>query len=70
MKFYGVTDNKWFEYLAQLQPDEVNFYSRENVSFKAIPQYAPFLLNCIAPMTILWVAVFVRHSFSLFPGLG
>ena len=66
MKFYvGVTDNKWFEYLAQLQPDEVNFWQPGgNISFKAIPQYAPFLFKLHSPNNyIVGGGFFVRHSF-------
>lgn len=66
MKFFvGVTDNKWFEYLAQLQPDEVNFWQPGgNISFKAIPQYAPFLFKLHSPNNyIVGGGFFVRHSF-------
>lgn len=66
MKFYvGVTDNKWFAYLAQLQPDEVNFWQPGgNVSFKAIDQYAPFLFKLHSPDNyIVGGGFFVRHSF-------
>lgn len=66
MKFYiGVTDNKWFQHLAQLQPDEVNFWQPGgNVSFKAIPHYAPFLFKLHSPYDyIVGGGFFVRHSF-------
>jgi putative restriction endonuclease len=61
MKFFvGVTDNKWFEYLAQLQPDEVNFWQPGgNISFKAVPNMVRFFLNCIAPIISLWVGDFL-----------
>ena len=59
MKFYvGVTDNKWFAYLAQLQPDEVNFWQPGgNVSFKAIDQYALFFSSCTAQIITLLAEV-------------
>lgn len=66
MKYYvGVTDNHWYEYLAKLQPDEVNFWQPGgNVSFKAIPEYAPFLFKLHSPYNfIVGGGFFVRHSF-------
>ena len=66
MKFYvGVTDNSWFKYLAQLQPDEVNFWQPGgSQTFRAIPQYAPFLFKLHSPDNfIVGGGFFVRHSF-------
>ncbi len=41
MKFYvGVTDNKWFEFLASRKPDEVNFWGKKTVSGTDIAQIA------------------------------
>ena len=37
MNFYiGVTDTDWFEYLAGINPDEVNFWNLESRDFRAI----------------------------------
>lgn len=65
MKFYvGVTDNQWFEYLAQLQPDEVNFWRPGGqTSFRAIPAYSPFLFKLHSPYNfIVGGGFFVRYS--------
>lgn len=66
MRFWvGVTDNKWFQYLAQLKPDEVNFWQPGGrTSFKAVEQYAPFLFKLHSPYNyIVGGGFFVRHSF-------
>tara|TARA_R100000908_G_scaffold61985_2_gene40755 strand:+ start:14566 stop:14727 length:162 start_codon:yes stop_codon:yes gene_type:complete len=44
MKFYiGVTDDDWFHFLAQQQPDEVNFWRpRVKLDFKATNEGSPF----------------------------
>jgi len=66
MKFWvGVTDNTWFEYLAKLQPDEVNFWQPGgSTPFKAIDQFAPFLFKLHSPQNfIVGGGFFVRHSF-------
>lgn len=64
MKFFvGVTNNKWFEYLAARQPDEVNFWRpRSQHDFRAIPVGAPFLFKLHAPLNfIVGGAYFVKH---------
>jgi hypothetical protein len=33
--FVGVTDNSWFEFLANLKPDEVNFWRPSGKLFRA-----------------------------------
>ncbi|MDO9119806.1 MAG: HNH endonuclease [Nitrospira sp.] len=65
MKFYvGVTDNKWFEFLASRKPDEVNFWRPGGTgSFQAIPPGAPFLFKLHSPDNfIVGGGFFVKHS--------
>ena len=65
MKLYvGVTDNDWFRFLAEKQPDEVNFWrpggGRE---FRAVQPGAPFLFKLHSPLNfIVGGGFFVRHS--------
>lgn len=65
MKLYvGVTDNDWFRFLSEKQPDEVNFWrpggGRE---FRAIPPGAPFLFKLHSPLNfIVGGGYFLRHS--------
>lgn len=65
MKFYvGVTDNKWFEFLASRKPDEVNFWRPGGSgSFQVIPPWAPFLFKLHSPDNfIAGGGFFVSHS--------
>jgi len=65
MKFFvGVTDNKWFEFLAGRKPDEVNFWRPGGTgSFQAIPPGAPFLFKLHSPDNfIVGGGFFVKHS--------
>ena len=65
MKFYvGVTDNKWFDFLASRKPDEVNFWRPGGSgSFQAIPPGAPFLFKLHSPDNfIAGGGFFVSHS--------
>lgn len=65
MKFYvGVTDNKWFEFLATRKPDEVNFWRPGGTSsFQVIPTGAPFLFKLHYPDNyIAGGGFFVSHS--------
>jgi putative restriction endonuclease len=43
--FVGVTDNRWYEYLARLGPDKVNFWRPSGRGFQAIEVGAPFLFK-------------------------
>jgi putative restriction endonuclease len=66
MNFYvGITDNKWFEFLAHLKPDEVNFWRpRATRAFRAIGQGAPFLFKLHRPHSyIVGGGFFVSQSF-------
>ena len=65
MKFYvGVTDNKWFEYLARCKPDEVNFWRPGGTgSFQVLSPGAPFLFKLHSPENyIVGGGFFVSHS--------
>ncbi|MBB6734051.1 HNH endonuclease [Cohnella zeiphila] len=66
MKFYiGVTDYNWFRYLANEQPDELNFWQPGGrQSFKAIQADDLFLFKLHSPNNfIVGGGFFVRHSF-------
>ena len=65
MKFYvGVTDNSWYENLASVKPDEVNFWQPSGRNtFRAINQYEPFLFKLHSPHNfIVGGGYFVSHS--------
>lgn len=47
--FVGVTDNSWYRNLAELQPDEVNFWRPRGKLFGALPVGAPFLFKLHSP---------------------
>lgn len=51
MKFWvGVTDNKWYSFLAQRNPDEVNFWQPSATPpFKGAPMGMPFLFKLKRP---------------------
>ncbi|HUL00847.1 MAG TPA: HNH endonuclease [Nitrospirota bacterium] len=66
MKFWvGVTDNNWYKFLAQLKPDEVNFWQPGGSQvFHAVDQFAPFLFKLHYPENyIAGGGFFVRQSF-------
>ena len=65
MKLYlGVTDNKWFHFLAGRQPDEVNFWRPGGGhSFRVIPTGGLFLFKLKSPERFIAGGGFlVRHS--------
>lgn len=65
MKFFvGVTDNKWFEFLASRKPDEVNFWRPGGTgSFQVIPPGALFLFKLHSPYNfIAGGGFFIKHS--------
>ena len=51
--FVGVTDNEWFDYLAKLQPDEVNFWRPGGKGFSAIEVGAPFIFKLHSPLDFI-----------------
>lgn len=66
MKIYiGVTDDKWFDYLSHIKPDEVNFWqpSGRN-SFRVLEPNELFLFKLHSPNNfIVGGGYFVSHSF-------
>jgi putative restriction endonuclease len=65
MQYYvGVTDNSWFRFLSERNPDEVNFWRPGGgQSFKAIPPGAPFLFKLHAPHNfIAGAGFFIRYG--------
>ncbi len=67
MKFWiGVTNNDWFNFLSQRQPDEVNFWQPGGTAFKALQSGELFLFKLHSPLNyIVGGGYFVRHS--IFP---
>lgn len=54
MKFYvGVTDRKWFRYLRERKPDEVNFWKPSGGTFKALQPGDLFLFKLHAPHNVI-----------------
>jgi putative restriction endonuclease len=66
MKFYlGVTDDKWFNYLSKICPEDVNFWQPGgNVLFKVLQQDEPFLFKLRSPYNgIGGIGFFSSHTF-------
>ena len=66
MKFYlGTTDNNWFNYLSQINPEDVNFWQPGgSIAFKALASGAPFLFKLKYPLDVIGgVGFFSSHSF-------
>ncbi len=66
MNFYiGNTDQRWFRFLQERQPEDVNFWKPGGGSgFKAIRPGEPFLLRLKAPINaIAGVGFFVKQTF-------
>ncbi len=63
--FVGVTDDNWFNYLASIKPDEVNFWQPSGrQSFKALKENELFLFKLHSPLNyIVGGGFFVRHAF-------
>lgn len=55
MKFYiAVTDNQWFQYLSDPEPDEVNFWRPGGATaFRAVPAGSPFLFKLHSPLNFI-----------------
>lgn len=62
MKFWvGVTDKNWFDYLASINPDEVNFWKPGGRGFGAIDVGSPFLFKLHSPINkIVGGGFFIR----------
>lgn len=67
--FVGVTNNEWFRFLAEMKPDEVNFWRpRSQMDFKALQTGDIFLFKLHSPLDfIAGGGVFQRHSFLPLP---
>ncbi len=68
MKFYlGVTDNYWYNFLAQQDREDVNFWKPGGKrTFKALPSGAPFLFKLKSPINAIGGIGFFS-SFSFLP---
>jgi len=65
MKLYvGITDNSWYNYLAEQEPDEVNFWQPSGrQTFRALEPYGVFLFKLHAPYNfIAGGGFFVRYT--------
>ncbi|HNC22633.1 MAG TPA: HNH endonuclease [Opitutaceae bacterium] len=62
--FVGVTNNEWFRFLSERQPDEVNFWRpRSQVDFKALRPGDLFLFKLHSPLDfIAGGGIFLRHD--------
>ena len=66
MKFYlGVTDNKWFNYLSRINPEDINFWQPSGtVNFKGLTSGAPFLFKLKNPLNAIGgIGFFSSHTF-------
>lgn len=66
MKFYiGVTDNNWYNFLKDKNPENVNFWQPGgNTAFKALLPGAPFLFKLKSPTNAIGgMGFFTSHSF-------
>lgn len=66
MKFYlGVTDNKWYNYLSKINPEDVNFWQPGGtVNFKVLTSGAPFLFKLKSPLNAIGgIGFFSSHTF-------
>lgn len=65
MKFYlGVTDNGWYNYLRNINPEDINFWQPGGKSrFKVLEKGAPFLFKLKYPINAIGgVGFFSSHS--------
>jgi putative restriction endonuclease len=67
--YVGVTNDAWFRFLAERNPDEVNFWRpRSQSDFKALQPGDLFLFKLHSPLDfIAGGGVFVRHTFLPLP---
>jgi len=63
--YLGVTDNKWYNYLSTINPEDVNFWQPGgNKPFKALGHLAPFLFKLRHPRNVIGgVGFFSSHTF-------
>ena len=61
--YLGVTDSRWFNYLAAQQPDEVNFWMPGASGFKALSEAGLFLFKLKSPNDfVVGGGFFVRYT--------
>jgi len=67
--FVGVTNNDWFRFLSERNPDEVNFWRPRNQNeFRALKSGDLFLFKLHTPFDfIAGGGVYVRHTFLPLP---
>src|SRR5664279_5546967 len=66
MKFYlGVTDNNWYHYLSNINPEDINFWQPGgNSNFKVLERGAPFLFKLKYPANAIGgIGFFSSHTF-------
>lgn len=66
MKFYlGVTDNNWYNYLSNINPEDINFWQPSGtVNFKVLTSGAPFLFKLKSPFNAIGgIGFFSSHTF-------
>ena len=66
MKFYiGVTDNNWYKYLSNINPEDINFWQPGgSVNFKVLTSGAPFLFKLKSPLNAIGgIGFFSSHTF-------
>lgn len=66
MKFYlGVTDNKWYNYLSKINPEDINFWQPGGtMNFKLLTPGAPFLFKLKSPLNAIGgIGFFSSHTF-------
>ena len=65
--YIGITDEDWFDFLKERQPDEVNFWQpRGSTHFRALAPGQPFLFKLHSPRNVIAGGGFFAH-FSLLP---
>ena len=61
--YLGVTDSRWFGYLAAQKPDEVNFWMPGATGFRALPEAGLFLFKLKSPNDfVVGGGFFVRYT--------
>ncbi len=66
MKFYlGVTDNNWYKYLSNINPEDINFWQPSGtVNFKVLQAGSPFLFKLKSPINVIGgIGFFSSHTF-------
>jgi len=51
--FVAVTDNRWYDFLSRIQPDELNFWRPSGMVFKSIEIGQPFLFKLHSPLNYI-----------------